>query len=101
MLKFKQTSEESSDCSAHYEVSLDRTCTLQDFIDIVLKERNGEWGYFSIYETDKSWLDYDRYEYSHGCLKDNIPPEILNKTISHIKGHGGWTRMDYLIKFTI
>lgn len=98
MIKYIQTSEVFGDCSANYYVKLNKPHTVGEFINLVLIERKGEWGKFEIYSPDVSWLDYERYEYRYGILKDAISKEILEKRIISIEAHGGWTQMDYLLK---
>lgn len=58
MICFIQTSEESGDCSAYYDVILDKPHTVGEFINLALIERKGEWGKFEIYNPNVSWLDY-------------------------------------------
>ena len=99
MMTFIQTSEEFGDCSIFYEVKLDRPYTVGEFINLVLVEKNKEWGKFRIYNPNVSWMDYERYEYQYGILKDAIPNELREKKIISIEAHGGWTQMDYLLKF--
>lgn len=36
------------DACSSYDVELDRTCTVQEFIEMVLKEKQNEWGNFTI-----------------------------------------------------
>lgn len=98
MIRFIQTSEESGDCSAYYDVILDKPHTVGEFINLVLIERKGEWGKFEIYSPNVSWLDYEKYEYRYGVLNDAIPKNLLEKKIISIKANGGWTNMDYLLK---
>ena len=98
MIKFIQTSEVFGYCSDNYDVKLNKPHTVGEFINLVLVERKGEWGKFEIYNPDVSWLDYERYEYRYGILKDAISKEILEKRIISIEAHGGWTQMDYLLK---
>lgn len=97
-MKFIQTSEEFGDCSAYYDVKLNKPHTVGEFINLVLVERKGEWGKFEMYNPDVSWLDYEQYEYRYGVLKKPISKELLEKNIISIEAHGGWTRMDYLLK---
>ena len=44
MIKFIQTSEVFGDCSANYDVKLNKPHTVGEFINLVLVERKGEWG---------------------------------------------------------
>lgn len=98
MIKFIQTSEEFGDCSANYDVKLNKSHTVGEFVNWVLVERKGEWGRFEIYNPNVSWLNYGRYEYRYGIMNDVIPKNLLEKKIISITAHGGWTRMDYLLK---
>ena len=98
MIRFTQTSEEFGDCSAYYDVRLDKPHTVDEFINLVLIERKGEWGEFKIYNPNVSWLGYERYEYRYGILNNSVPNDLLEKKIISITAHGGWTRMDYLLK---
>lgn len=79
-----------SDCTAPYDIKLNRDCTVEEFIETVLKEYKDEWGSFNIVNGAKS-------EYKNGVLIDEIPKEILSKNIKVVKGVGGWTCMDYQI----
>lgn len=97
-MTFIQTSEIFGDCTTNYDVKLNKTHTVSEFINLVLVERKGEWGKFEIYDPDVSWLDYEQYEYHYGVLNDAIPKDLLEKKIISIEAHGGWTRMDYLLK---
>lgn len=97
-MTFIQTSEIFGDCTTNYDVKLNKTHTVSEFINLVLVERKGEWGKFEIYDPDVSWLDYEQYEYRYGVLNDAIPKDLLEKKIISIEAHGGWTRMDYLLK---
>lgn len=98
MIKYIQTSEVFGDCSANYDVRLDKPHTVGEFINLVLIERKGEWGKFEIYNPNVSWLDYEKYEYRHGVLNDTLSKEIFEKRIISIEAQGGWTHMDYLLK---
>lgn len=97
MIRFKQTSKEYGDCTADYEVMLDKQYTVREFVSFVLSQKD-EWGTIQIYDPDKSWLDYDKYEYRYGNLNDDIPNEIMGKKIISVSAHGGWTAMDYVLK---
>ena len=50
MFRLIQSTPVSGDCTCGYNVKLDREYTVKDFIDTVLSERAGEWGYISIYD---------------------------------------------------
>ena len=100
MIKFKQVSKVYGDCTADYEVVLDKQYTVREFVSYVLSQK-GEWGTIQIYDPDKSWLDYDRYEYRYGNLNNYIPNEIMEKKIAFINSRGGWTAMDYVLKLEL
>lgn len=97
MIKFKQVSKVYGDCTADYKVILDKQYTVREFVSFVLSQKD-EWGAIQIYDPDKSWLDYDEYEYRYGNLNDDIPNEIMEKKIISVSAHGGWTAMDYVLK---
>lgn len=83
------------DCTASYSISDYKAKTIGEFVDEVLAECQGEWGYF----TDENYNRISEYRYGH--LLNEIPEEISKKRISKIYGDGGWTRMDYIIKTEI
>lgn len=94
-MRREQISQVRGDCTASYSISDYKAKTIGEFVDEVLAECRGEWGYF----TDEN---YNRIsEYSYGHLLKEIPDEISKKRISKIYGDGGWTRMDYIIKTEI
>lgn len=98
-LKFEKTGGPYGDCTSSYRVTLDGTYAFREFVNCVLTEKKDEWGDFEIYDPAKGWLDYDRYHYRYGT-SEPIPDNLLDmKICSVIEAHGGWTCMDYLIKF--
>lgn len=82
------------DCTADYDVILDnKNTTLKEFINLVLKERNTDYGFFQVND--------DKLKYSNGQLL-NIPIEIftekqLNTNIFDISAYGGYGLMNYNI----
>lgn len=102
MFRLIQSTPVSGDCTCGYNVKLDREYTVKDFIDTVLSERNGEWGYIGIYDqSDFSGMHFGNpnAEYRYGKLvSDNFPEDILNKEIKSVSASGGWSRMDYVLK---
>lgn len=88
-------SQVRGDCTASYSISDYKAKTIGEFVDEVLAECRGEWGYF----TDENYNRISEYRYGH--LLKEIPEEISKKRISKIYGDGGWTRMDYIIKTEI
>ena len=99
MITFEQISDTRSDCTASYKVELSQQCTVKEFINLVFKERAGEWGYIGIYKDKMNSFFGDPYcEYRYGCLLTTLPEEFLDKQIISVSGNGGWSRMDYLLE---
>lgn len=94
-MRREQISQVRGDCTASYSISDYKAKTIGEFVDEVLAECRGEWGYF----TDENYNRISEYRYGH--LLKEIPEEISKKRISKIYGDGGWTRMDYRIKTEI
>lgn len=86
-MRREQISQVRGDCMASYSISGYKAKTIGEFVDEVLAECKGEWGYF----RDENYIS----EYRYGHLLKEIPDEISKKRISKIYGDGGWTRMDY------
>lgn len=95
-LHFKQTSPVAGDCTASYDVIPNRKCTVRELIEAELANKNS-WGYIGL--KDKAHiLPYPRCEYRWGKLISNdIPNEVLDRTIQSISASGGWSQMDYYI----
>lgn len=99
MLKFKQTGKVRGDCTAPYDVELDKEYTVGQLIDVILTRAGNlrEWGYIGIYDGE-SIFGNPKCEYADARLGNgNIPSEFLAKKITKVKADGGWSRMDYLI----
>jgi len=95
MFKLLQAGREGGDCTAPYDVKLDKEYTVKEFVDAVLT-RDSEWGYIGIiYRDAKSVFGDPHCEYSHGELLYNLPEEVLNRKVNYVNAHGGWSRMDY------
>ena len=96
-----QSTPVSGDCTCGYNVILDREYTVKDFIDTVLSERAGEWGYIGIYDQSDfvgRHFGNPNAEYRYGKLvSDNFPEDILSKEIKSVSASGGWSRMDYVL----
>lgn len=102
MLKFIQTHEASRDCTAPYDVVLDKPYTISEFIEEILKAHPNEWGKFYVRRKGSGWLDrMAEIEYRYGKMenrdreKAEIPDEFASLPILEIKARGGWTNMDY------
>lgn len=101
MFRMKATMPQRGDCTCRYKIILDKEYTVKEFIETVLKEKSGEWGYFGIY-NDKGDFSAKVFgepccEYRYGKLSTSpLPDEYLDKKIIKVTGDGGWSRMDYL-----
>ena len=91
---------EAGDCTRVYNIRLNRQdITVQEFIDFILKEAQGEWGTIDVRDVDKLTPD-KKYtvEYSHGEIKSQVgDPDWLSATITKIHGHGGWSNSDFML----
>ena len=99
MMNFIYVSDRGDE-SSEYNVELDKSYTIGEFIDAMLKERPDEWGRIRVLIKPLEIFSPKNpcYEYSHGKLKSNIPQtNILTKPIRSIKAHSGWTLTDYFI----
>lgn len=101
-LKFIQTHAESRDCTAPYDVILDKSYTVAEFIREVLTTRSNEWGQFNIRRKGSSWLDRMAVvEYRYGKLENRdrenteIPEIMVSLPIEEVEARGGWSAMDY------
>lgn len=85
------------DCITHYRnCSFKKNPTLREFISMVLSQTD-EWGEICL----DSWLNI-LFEYRYGeVVKDNFSESDKDKIIELISIDGGYTRMDYTIKFKI
>ena len=97
-----QSTPVSGDCTCGYNVKLDREYTVKDFIDTVLSERNGEWGYIGIYNQyafDGRHFGNPNMEYRYGkIVTGNFTEDVLSKEVKDVSASGGWSRMDYVLK---
>ena len=94
MFKFRQIRPEGSDCTAPYEIILDKEYTVREFIETVLTELPREWGYFGIKKDGTAYGD-PYCEYRGGQLLSRLPEELLDQEINYVTAFGGWSRMDY------
>ena len=84
-----------------YKVKTDKPCTVKEFIEEVLRQRQDEGGAFEIGKAEEMKY-YDakvrRVEYKKGGkLEGEIPRGEEGKRIKAVKARGGWTAMDYFI----
>lgn len=89
-MKLIRTSKIFGDETALYNVVGYKATTVEGFIAEVLREFTREWGYIEVKQS--------KCEYSNGKLLSKLPSNLLHETIHSIKGHGGWSRMDYNIQ---
>lgn len=94
MLNFYQTSMVRGDETASFSVTITKkNVSLREFINYLLTERRGEWGYVKIQDKDCPWFSSTyKVEYKWGnIVSDNIPDDIKDKIVpSEISGDGGW-----------
>lgn len=95
MFKRIQSGRYGSDCTAPYDIVLEKDYTVEEFINAVLCEYCDEWGYFGVYDG-KSVFGNPECEYSHGSVLNSLPENILQTKILSVDASGGWTRMDYM-----
>ena len=112
---------EGSDCSAPYEVRTEKSITVREFLDAVIKQFPNEWGSITIETIDGLNICklMDRYPdlyddevitnfgtaYSNGSMNYTtqhqkltpIDDTLLDKTIVKIGAVGGWSNMDYYL----
>ena len=97
MEQFKKliaTTSIAGDCTQGYDVILDQPYTLNDFLERLVKEEPREWG--SIYVLDQLIA---KYRYGNITNKIENFEEFKDQFIFSIKSNGGWSKMDYFIKF--
>ena len=98
MIKLIQTHPDSRDCTAPYDVELDKPYIIGELVNEVLTTRKGEWGEFRVRHEGDGWLDcFFRVEYKYGKLIGELPNDIANLPIIKTTSCGGWSAMDYYI----
>lgn len=98
MFQIKQCGPERGDCTAPYEVNLDKEYLVREFIEEVLKNKR-EWGYIGI-KTDNIWKYFGdpKCEYRYGKLLNTLPDDYMSRKIKSVTTDGGWSRMDYILE---
>lgn len=93
MFKLVCLSGPGGDETTLYRVEFKKTCTVEEFINEILKKRPNEWGTISIGKF--------QLKYSRGELLGDAPSAYLRYSfildIKKASAHGGWGRMDYSI----
>lgn len=90
------------DCTAPYNVRLDKEYTLKEFINAVLTSRSDERGNIYIAKRNCSWYNYPKIKYRYGQIVGLSCPDfydICDRKIKEVSASGGCTVMDYTIKF--
>ena len=99
-MKFTQIGKTMGDVTTPYEVTEQKSRTVKEFIEEVLKEKPQEWGYISVgkhfYQDGASGV----CEYRCGKLVTEMPNNVLDVEIKKISACGGWSRMDYTINWS-
>lgn len=88
-----------SDCTAPYNVRLNREYTVAEFIEDALSSWDlGTWGNIRVI-YDRAMSDRGpACNYRNGCLLSTIPAEWLAMKVISGVAVGGWSCMDYVIK---
>ena len=94
IMKYTRITEIRGDETASYLVEGYKAATLGEFVEEVLKESPKDWGYISF--NGSFVMTGDKCEYAYGKISVDFPDKnVLKEPIHHIKGDGGWSRMDY------
>lgn len=102
MFRLIQTSDTRGDCTASYDVQLDKEYTVKEFLETVLTQKADEWGgiYFMVRSKKLFWQN-PSCEYKNGSRVGPAWASILtrygSRRIVRVCSDGGWTRMDYYI----
>jgi hypothetical protein len=89
MFQLKQTTPTGGDCTAGYDVILDKKYAFEEFINTVLS-RN-EWGTIYINKGNN-------YKYKADKLLSELNSDDLTKTVFKATCVGGWSMMDYYVE---
>jgi len=95
LFKLVQAGPESRDCTAPYDVILDRSYTVKEFIHTVLTQRSDEWGYIGIKNPDEPFFGDPKIRYRWGIEEYAPLRSLFDKRIISVTASGGWSRMDY------
>lgn len=99
-MKFTQIGETMGDETTPYEVTEQKSRTVREFIEEVLKEKPQEWGYISVGKHFYQDGAIGVCEYRYGKLVTEMSAHALDVEIKKISACGGWSRMDYTINWS-
>ena len=94
MFTLIQCTPTRGDCTAGYEVDLDKGYTLQEFIDAVLTNKN-ERGWIKIAKRDCAMYNYPGFGYRYGEIQSepNIPETVYGYKVKSVISSGRWTTL--------
>lgn len=94
MIKYIKTGGPYGDETSRYDVILDKTYTVKEFIFAILEQCKDEWGEFVIGE----WPSKIKCEFNKGRIKANFSDKkYLEMNVKSVTAQGGWTLMNYYI----
>lgn len=102
MFRLIQTSDTRGDCTASYDVQLDKEYTVKEFLETILTQKTDEWGaFYLMVRSKKLFWQNPSCEYRNGKKTGTTWANILirygDRRITKVCSDGGWTRMDYYI----
>ena len=102
MFRLIQTSDTRGDCTASYDVQLDKEYTVKEFLETVLTQKADEWGaFYLMVRSKKLFWQNPSCEYKNGNRIGSAWASILtrygSRRIVRACSDGRWTRMDYYI----
>ena len=89
MIKLTQNTKTFGDCTAGYEVALDKRYSVKEFIDEVLTKK--EWGKIRVIDDNENPF----CEYKENTIVVQMPTDYLDEIVIKATAHGGWSNMDY------
>jgi hypothetical protein len=97
MIKLTQCTQTFGDCSAGYEVFMDKQYTVRGFINEVLKRE--EWGEIRVVYKNQTRFERGNpfCEYKNDSIVAEMPVDCLDKIVIKAAAHGGWSNMDYAL----
>lgn len=92
-LKFTQTGRTAGDETAPYAVTLNKECSVGEFIDSVLKRK--EWGHIGIRSRGHIFGSPECEYRGDKIVRTEFTEEYLSRKVATVSAAGGWSRMDY------